>query len=128
MAAGNTEGPARGFGLALAVGGAAGLAVKGMRETNSPRASERLASLASRRSLPPRRKRWKAGAAYAGGKQTRSAALRSRTEAVAGRRTDVVRPSSARTGRTTERCCAAITNAYVRLMTNREGNGGYEKN
>jgi hypothetical protein len=33
---------------------------------------------------------------------------------VAGRRTDVARPSSARTGRTTERCCAAITDDDVR--------------
>ncbi|OQU86891.1 hypothetical protein SORBI_3003G170366 [Sorghum bicolor] len=48
-------------------------------------------------------------AACAGGKQTRSAALRSRTEAVAGTRTDVVPPSSVRTGMTTERSCAAIT-------------------
>jgi hypothetical protein len=54
--------------LALAVGGAAGSAVKGMRETNSPRAKERLVNLASRRSLPPRRKRWKVGADCAGGK------------------------------------------------------------
>ncbi|KAK8461900.1 hypothetical protein SEVIR_1G114150v4 [Setaria viridis] len=54
-------------------------------------------------SFPPRRKRWKAGAACAGGKEARSAALRSRTVAAAGRRTVVVRPSSARTGSTTAR-------------------------
>lgn len=54
------------------------------------------------------RKRWKLGATCAGGKEVRSAALRSRTEPPGGSLTAVDRPSRARTWTSLPSCSAVI--------------------
>lgn len=54
------------------------------------------------------RKRWRLGATCAGGKEARSAALRSRTEAPGGSLTAVDRPSRARTSTSVPSRSAAI--------------------
>jgi hypothetical protein len=109
-----------GVGVTTCGGGGLTVSVKEMRETNSPGAAERLESLASRTSFPPRRKRWKSGAAWAGGKKARSASLRSPTVDAPGRRMVVVRPSSARTGRNTVRWSFAA----IAIAAAADGEGG----